>query len=527
MRIDHLLRRSARLFPDDVAVDDGHRRQSFGELAERASRLAAGLAAAGLLAGERVAVVARNRVEVVELYFALAELGAVTVPINWRLRAREMAYIVADSRARFLFAEEDFQLLLDAERGACPQVERRISLDGARGDWTDYEASFASLPGHHPPPEQGLDRIAVQMYTSGTTGLPKGAMLSHANVYALLGSWLLEMPLAPRDRFLQVTPLFHVGAFLMVMSTVAAGATLRLMDEFLPGPALGILVDERITQALFVPAMVQWLLAEPGVEELEFPDLRLVVYGAAPMPVPLLERAMARFDCGFLQGYGLTETMGVLTTLRPEDHLVPEGGELPGKLASAGRPVLCCELRVVDADGAEVAPGEVGEIVARGAHISPGYFERPEATAEALRGGWFHTGDLATVDAEGYVTIVDRLKDMILVAGENVYSSEVELALREHEAVADAAVIGIPHEQWGEEVLALVALEPGRESSGLEVAGLDVDGRALIQHCRARLARFKCPTRVEWRETIPRNPAGKIPKHELRAPYWQGRERKV
>ena len=187
------------------------------------------------------------------------------------------------------------------------------------------------------------------------------------------------------------------------------------------------------------------------------------------------------------------------------------------RLASAGRAVLCCELRVVDSEGADVAPGEVGEIVARGPHISPGYFEQPEATAEALSGGWFHTGDLATIDAAGYVTLVDRLKDMILVAGENVYSSEVELALREHAAVNDAAVIGIPHEHWGEEVLALIALEPGAQAQE----------RELIQHCRARLARFKCPTKVELRPEIPRNPAGKIPKHELRAPYWEGRERRI
>jgi acyl-CoA synthetase (AMP-forming)/AMP-acid ligase II len=518
MRIDHLMKRSARLFPDVVAVHDGRARRTFAELALRASHLAAGLKTTGLGVGDRVAIVARNRVEYVELYFALAELGAVAVPINWRLRSHEMAYIISDSRARAIFAEEEFHAPLEAELDTCPSLERFVSLDGARGDWDDYEACIGPEAHSPTPPDHDLDGIAVQMYTSGTTGLPKGAMLSHRNVYALLGSWLLDMPLEPRvSRFLQVTPLFHVGAFLMVMSTVASGASLRLMEEFLPGPALEILVHERITHALFVPAMVQWLLAEPGVEQLVFPELRLVVYGAAPMPVPLLERAMERFHCGFLQGYGLTETVGVLTTLRPEDHILPSGGELSSRLASAGRPVLCCEMRVVDSAGAEVAPGEVGEIVARGTHISPGYFEQPEATAEAMRGGWFHTGDLGTVDEEGYFTIVDRLKDMILVAGENVYSSEVELLLREHEAVADAAVIGIPHELWGEEVLALVALESQAQ----------VSERELIQHCRAKLARFKCPTRVELRDEIPRNPAGKIPKHELRAPYWEGRERKV
>lgn len=518
MHIDHLLRRSAHLFPDVVAVDDGQRRRRFAELADRVVHLAAGLKQGGLIAGDRVAIVSRNRVEFVELYFALAWLGAVAVPINWRLRAKEIAYIVADSQARFVFAEEDFHEVIEQRRADCPQLERLISLDAASGSWSGFEGCLAETEVSAPPPDQDLDQVVVQMYTSGTTGLPKGAMLSHGNVYALLGSWLIDMPLRPRlDCFLQVTPLFHVGAFLMVMSTVASGASLRLMAEFLPGPALEILAEERISHALFVPAMVQWLLAEPGVEERSFTDLRLIVYGAAPMPVPTLERAMALFGCGFLQGYGLTETMGVLTTLRPEDHVVPRDGGEPGRLASAGRAVLCCELRVVDSEGADVAPVEVGEIVARGPHISPGYFEQPEATAEALSGGWFHTGDLATIDAAGYVTLVDRLKDMILVAGENVYSNEVELALREHAAVNDAAVIGIPHEHWGEEVLALIALEPGAQAQE----------RELIQHCRARLARFKCPTKVELRPEIPRNPAGKIPKHELRAPYWEGRERRI
>lgn len=514
MLLSHLLERAARLFPDVEAVRDEVHALSFDELARRVGQWTHELAELGVGRGDRVVILARNRVEFVEVYFALFAIGAVAVPVNWRLQKREVEYIVADAEAKAVFADAAFVALLP-ELGDRP----RVCFDTVAPEgWRAYAESGQKPPSGSAEATLTPGDVAVQMYTSGTTGLPKGSMLSHHNVYSLLNAWLLDMRLEPRtDRFLQVTPLFHVGALLMMVSTVASGVTLRLMPEFVAPRALEILRDERISQALFVPAMVQWLLAERGIEDGGFEALQMIIYGAAPMPVAVLEQAIGVFGCEFLQGYGLTETAGVLTTLRPVDHRYEAGSEPPRKLASIGRGVLCCEVRVVDEVGGEVKPGEVGEIVARGDNVHVGYWNRPEEDEESFASGWFHTGDLATVDEEGYLYVVDRKKDMICVAGENVYPREIELVLAEHEGVADVAVIGAPHRHWGEEVVALVVRETGSE----------VSDRELIQYSRVHLARFKCPTRVEWREEIPRNAAGKVLKRELRDPYWEGRERRV
>jgi long-chain acyl-CoA synthetase len=518
MAIAELLQDTARRYAREAAVSDGERSLDFAGLALRAEQLARGLARLGIRRGERVALLSTNRVEYVEAYFALALLGAVSVPVNWRLRAGEVAQVLADCEAVAVIAEARFCELVDQEAGHTSSLRARIALGTAPAGWRAYEACLDHGAAAAPFAVPREDEVAIQMYTSGTTSAPRGAMLTHANVQALVRLWVVELELGPApDRFLQVTPLFHVGGMLQVMSCAAAGARLRLMGEFLPGPALDVLESEAITHALFVPAMLQWLLAEKDVETRRFPALRLIVYGAAPIPTRILTRSMQVFGCGFLQGYGLTETAGVVTTLRPEDHSAALEGPTSARLASAGRPLSGCQVRTVDDAGRDVAPGAPGEVIVRGPQVSPGYWKRPAETRASFVDGWFHTGDVGTFDAGGYLTIVDRKKDLILVAGENVFPGEVESALAEHPAVEGAAVIGIPHEHWGEEVLALVVL-------GGEPAPSD---RELIQHCRARLARFKCPTRIERRASLPRNSAGKVLKRELREPYWAGRERRV
>jgi len=517
MHIPDLLHRNARHAGEVEAVRDGARRRTYAELDQRAARLAAGLARIGIEPGDRVALVASNRVEFVELYFASAALGCVLVPINWRLRAGEIAFQIEDAAARVVIVEAQFEPLVEELRGTGDE-RSWIGLGESSDGWPAFEDLIADEP--LPRRAATPDEVAVQMYTSGTTGTPKGALLTHRNVVSMVLAWLYEIRLgqAP-DRFLLVMPLFHVGGLLHTVSTIAAGAQLLLVNEFLPGPMLDKLVDEHVTHVLFVPAMVQWLLQEQGISERSFPHLRRIIYGGAPMPVPVLERALEVFGCQFVQGYGLTETTGVVTVLRPADH---EGRD-EARLASAGRAVLTCAVRVVDDDGHDVtpgspgAPGDVGEVVVRGEQVTTGYWKRDDATRASFRDGWFRTGDLATIDAEGYMTIVDRLKDMILVAGENVYPSEVETALARHPAVRECTVIGIPHATWGEEVLAIVALEPDSNARPTE----------LIRHCRASLARFKCPTRIELKDALPRNAGGKVLKRELREAYWVGRGRSV
>jgi acyl-CoA synthetase (AMP-forming)/AMP-acid ligase II len=525
LRVESFLAASVAAMPTALAVRDPKRSVTYAELLELTQRLAGGLAQLGVRAGDRVAVLARNRVETVALYFAAAQLDAVLLPINWRLAPSEVRWILAHSGARALFADPEFAR---AQASELESTLLPIVFDEPLDGWSTFESLAQDERIAAQESTAAPDVVAVQMYTSGTTGRPKGAMLSHRNVVEMTRAWLADMPMrGAESRFLQVTPLFHVGGMLMLMSTIASGSELHLLAEFDPALALETLARERITHTLMVPAMVQWCLTEHAHRPVRFPHLELMAYGAAPMPVSTLLRAMEVFECSFLQGYGLTETSGVLLTLTPADHRWSAGDAPPARLASAGRAVACSQVRVVSAAGLDVARcsadagrsgrGEVGEVLARGSNVMLGYHDDPRATAETFADGWLRTGDLAWVDLDGYVYVVDRSKDMLLVGGENVYPREVENVLLKHEAVADAAVIGVPHATWGEEPLAFVVLREGALT----------DGRTLSRHCRGELARFKCPTRFEFVARLPRNSAGKLQKALLREPYWRGLERKV
>lgn len=519
MRIDDLLRRSAKLYPDELAIDDGHRIVTYVQLWSESQALSGGLLASGLTAGDRIAVLAKNRIEYAVAYSATSACGLVIVPLNWRLHARQLGQIIADAGVKLIIAEEEFVPVIESLSTELDGIAHRVLIGApVHAHWVSYSEMLNSAT---PLAAVDPDTPVVQMYTSGTTGAPKGALLTHNNIRAMVASWLLELPLQPRtDLFLQVTPLFHVGGMLLLLSCAAAGTPMLLQPEFSPGPVARALTERRVTHTLLVPAMIRWLLKQPGINEMDFSALRMMVYGASPIPVATLCEAMRVFGCDFLQGYGLTETAGVLTVLRPEDHRFDPDAPPPPKLASAGREVLCCEVAVVDENGDPVEVGQRGEIVARGDNITPGYYQRQGDTAEALRDGWFHTGDVGTIDEEGYITIVDRVKDMILVGGENVYPREVELVLRKFDAVSDVAVIGIPHDVWGEEVIAYVVPADGEQGS-------DKLARELIRGCRESLARYMCPTQMLFIDTLPTNAAGKVTKNELRERHWLGRSRNV
>lgn len=515
MLIGDLLTRNAEERRDAPALSDSGLELSWRELDALVERLRGALRERGFEPGDRVAVLARNSREFAALTFACARAGLVLVCLNWRLLPEELSLLLADSRARALFAGTE---LAAAVSSAARGLELRVGIGvGEVEGFTPYDELVASSHRAAPAVRVEAHDVAVQMYTSGTTGRPKGAMLTHANLTSLASVWAEEIGLGADDHFLQVTPLFHVGGMLMLISAATAGAKLSLHAEFMPDLALKALREDGITHSLFVPAMLQWMMMQPDVERGTYERLRLVAYGAAPATPELLRRVRDVFGCELLQGYGLTETAGVLTILRPEDHRHDDPVVEEARLASAGKPVRCAEVRVVDERGSDTAPGDVGEIVARGENVFPGYWRRPAETAANLVDGWFRTGDLARVDSDGFLTIVDRKKDMILVGGENVYPGEIERVLLGHADVVDACVIGIPHEVWGEEVLGIVQL----------AEDVEPDARALVGHCRARLARFKCPTRVEFVDALPRNAAGKCEKAALRAPYWEGRSRKV
>ncbi len=492
--IAEMLRWRARRHPDLEATWFQGRARSFSELDASSTALAAGLVAdLGLRPGDRVAILDKNSDEYLELLFALDKAGAVGVPVNWRLTAAEVAAVVGDADPAALVVGEEF-------RASADQVGCRV-------------AGFGELPrgGGPDPHRDGEEAATWQLYTSGTTGLPKGAMLSNLNLLGLIGPLGWEAPeLQEGARGLVAMPLYHIGGCGWAMAVLTQGSTAVVVREVIPQELLQVLVEQRVNSAFLVPAVLLFLTQLPGIEQADFSALRNILYGASPISQELLLRSIDVFKCRFTQLYGLTETTGAFTALRHEDHR----GE---RLLSCGRPMFAAEVKVVDPFDQEMPAGEIGEVVYRGPGMMQGYWRRPDDTAASVRDGWFHTGDAGSVDVEGFLYIRDRIKDMIVSGGENVYPAELESVLMGHPAVADVAVIGVPDERWGETVKAIVVRRPGVELTEEE----------LIDWSRERLAGFKRPRSVDFADTIPRNPSGKILKRELRDAFWADRARRV
>jgi long-chain acyl-CoA synthetase len=513
--IDDLLTRAVVEHPERTAVVSGAVRWSYRELGERVARAAAALQALGVRPEDRVAVLDKNSHYYLELYFALPRIGAVAVPLNYRLAPAELAYILRDSTATAWLFSADYADVVRAVRDELDGVRHFVCFERALADAVGYE-NLLSAPADAPRSvARRPDDTLLQMYTSGTTGRPKGAMLTHANMIANTLTALHERDYAGDDVYLHACPLYHCADLeLYYGMTYACGGNV-VLREFSPSTALRLIEQERVSVTFLVPAMIGFILETPDFEAHDISSLRLIVYGGAAIPVERLRQALAKLPCKLSQGYGLTETSPILCVLEAEDHVTE--GPRARRIASCGKPARGVEVRVVDEDDA-VCPNEtVGEIVARGKNVMKGYWRAPEATREALRGGWFHTGDLGYFDADGFLYIVDRKKDMIVSGGENVYPREVEEVLYQHPDVLEAAVIGVPSERWGETVKAVVV---GRSEASLT-------SEPLIAWCRERLAHYKAPTSVDFVPQLPRNPSGKVLKRVLRERYWTGHTRRV
>jgi long-chain acyl-CoA synthetase len=495
---------------DRTAIRMGETSITFGDLDDRTNRLAVALAAEGVDRDDRVAILDKNGVEFFELLFAAAKLGAVTVAVNWRLAPAEVAYIVNDAEAKVLAVGPEFVPVVDAIRAELTTVKRIVVCGDEFSVWRDEHEA------RDPGVTTGDDDVVTQMYTSGTTGLPKGVMLTNRNLFFAFEQ-MAETFGINGDAVVQVVmPLFHIAGSGWALLALAPGAQIVVHRELDPAAVVKSLERDRITHGLFVPAVLQILLGVPELETTDLSALQLIVYGASPISAEVLSRSIAAFGCGFCQAYGLTETSGGVVLLMPEDH--DPGGPREGLLRSAGRPMTGAEIRIVDGDGNDAAPGTVGEILIRSPQVMKGYWHQPDATADVIDGdGWFRSGDAGYVDDDGYLYIHDRVKDMVVTGGENVYPAEVENVLMAHPDVADAAVIGVPDERWGEAVKALVVRAPGATVAANDIIGF----------CRERLAHYKCPTSVDWIDVLPRNPSGKILKKDLREPYWAGQTRRV
>ena len=509
--VGDITRRHAETRPDRVAIHFEGQRITFRELDRRANQVANGLIAEGVRPQARIAILSKNVPAFFELWFGAAKADLVLVPVNFRLAPPEVAYVVEDAGAEVLFVGADFYPVVEKVAHELKSVRRIIALDGAHGSWTAY----ADWRDAQPPSDPGVaiapEHCAIQMYTSGTTGHPKGAQLSHAGLLVLaqgsLGDW------HDKDVNLVCMPLFHIGGSGWALVGFYRGIDTVLMRDPDPGAILRLIPEYRITKAFMVPALLLFILENPQCSTTDFSSLELIVYGASPAPIDLVRNALKVFGCDLGQVYGLTETTGAITYLPPEDH---NEGALE-RLKSCGKAMAGIEIRVVDAEGKDVATGDVGEIVTRSPQNMIGYWNQQEATRRAIRGEWFYTGDAGYLDQDGYIYIYDRVKDMIISGGENIYPAEVESVLFSHPAVADVAVIGIPDDKWGEAVKAFVVKRPGAE----------VTPEELIAFARERIAHYKVPRSIDFVATLPRTPTGKILKRELRKPFWVGQERQV
>ena len=518
-----LIRHLSAVQPDDEMLVEGETRRTWRQQFDVACRVAQAAARDGLGVGDRIAFLDRNGIAYFDFLFGGSLVGAVNVAVNWRLAPAEMAAIIEDSRAPVLALHPDYLSALAAMPGGLPAVRRIVVLGDADaasfpdpravsfGQW--LEGCPAEDPGHVGAPGE----VSMQLYTSGTTGLPKGVMLTNANLSTAVSEAGETFHIADDTVSLVAMPLFHIGGSGWALCAMSRGGRSVILRDVDPVRLLRLVETEGITETFVVPAVLMLLLATPELATADLSSLRLIFYGASPISEDVLVKCMATFGCGFCQVYGMTETTGAITALAFEDH--DPDGPRRGLLRSAGKPHSSVELRIVDPDMcADAAIGEVGEVWTRSPYNMVGYWGKADETARTIDGdGWLRTGDAGYLDADGYLYLHDRIKDMVVSGGENIYPAEVENVLLAHPAVADAAVIGVPDEKWGETVKAIVVLAPGAE----------LDEAAVIGHCRQHLAHYKCPTSVDAVEALPRNPSGKILKRELRAPYWVGRERSI
>jgi acyl-CoA synthetase (AMP-forming)/AMP-acid ligase II len=518
-RVGDILRRHAAERPDRLAWVTSARQWTFAQADAAANRIAQGLASLGIGAGDRVACLTRHGAECTLLLIAASRIGAVCAPLNWRLAFSEVEYVACHSEARFVMADREFLPALQGRE--LPLVRHIVLTDGAHAGLPGLHDWLAGFEAVDPRRDAEPDDAALQLYSSGTTGLPKGVELSHRALLLACKAYALVCRIDAETVMLNALPSFHIAGVENTLTTLIEGGRTVHHPAFDPQAVIEAITRERVTHVFLVPAMMLFVLQHPAAVEADFGSLRMVSYGGSPIAESLLAEAQQRFGCGLLQTYGMTEATGPLTWLLPQDH--DPNGPRAHLLRSAGTPSPGVEARVVDPlTGQDCADDQVGEVWVRTLSNMRGYWRNAHATAAVFpegrddRGGWMRTGD-AGYRRDGFLYIHDRLKDMIISGGENIYPAEIENVLAAHPAVAECAVIGVPDERWGEAVKACVVARPG----------VPVDAQEIIAWLRERLAHYKCPKTVDFMQTLPRNPSGKLLKRLLRQPYWDDQQRQV
>ena len=506
MTLDEIVQRNALRFPDKPALVCDGKSCSWAELDRRVDKLSHAFLDAGLRSGDRVALLLANCSEYFEIYFACARTGLIAVPVNYRLLGQELAQIIGHAQPALLIAGAEYIDQVGAVGTDLPEPDKRwcVSATAMEG-FQDYHSSVDKADTAPAVPDDARRDTLAIFYTSGTTGLPKGALVSHENLVMNGYNQIIADKADGNDINLLATPVYHMGAVFMAVTYMMLGCTHYILRKFDPGAWLGLLEQSRSSVALLVPTMINAVLNHADIDRFDLARLRLIFYGGGPMPVAVLQRAINKLGCGFTQGYGLTETLEA-TFLVSDDHVVNGTDKQTRRLASAGREAVGAEIRIVDDDGVDLDAGETGEILIKSRSVIAGYWNNPEETARVIKNGWFYTGDLGYLDEERYLFVVDRKKDMVVSGGVNIYSKEIESVLYRHPAVLEAAVIGLPDEEWGEVVSAVIVTRPGQTLTGQE----------LVDFCRTSLAGYKKPKKVFFLDELPKNPSGKILKRVLR-----------
>ncbi len=514
--------RAENLFPDKIGVIDGDKRFTYAQFGERTHRLANALRGMGLAKGERVSFITYNTHQLLEAYYGVIEAEGVFNPINIRLSSQDIAYILNHSGSKFLFYHKDLAPLVQGIKGALRSTTAMVIMEGPCSEpaTIEYEDLIGNASPEYHPPEIDENEIAELFYTSGTTGKPKGAAVSYRSLYLHALNTAIGLHITDADTMLHIVPLFHVNGWGTPQFLTMVGGTHVMLRKVEAAALLGNVQDHQVTVMLGVPTIFNMLLNFPELNRYDLSSLRLIVLGGAPSAPALVKAIQEKFGCTCIVGYGLTETNPVLTLAQPKAHR--SGESLEQRLvrqAKTGYPVPGVQLRVVDSAGREVKHDgkQIGEIIVRSNVVMEGYYKDPEATRSAIRDGWFYTGDMAVVDSEGYLLIVDRIKDIIISGGENISSVEIENCLNANPKVFECAVVAVPDEKWGEVPKALIVLKPGQSATAEE----------MTAYCRANLAGFKVPKSFEFRDSLPKGGTGKILKARLRETYWEGFEKRV
>lgn len=512
MNWSYILEQNAEKYPDKESLIGLGKRYTYSQIEERVRSLTQGLIDLGLGKGDIIAILLYNCCEYIEMTFAVNRIGATWLPLNFRLAGEEFRYILENAEAKALITEPEFVPVISSIRERLPVLKHCILFGPDVPDgWANYDHFIENNRGSNPPhADVEIDDLHRLMYTSGTTAYPKGVMLTYGNLYWKNIGHILTFSLTGEDRTLVVGPLYHVGGMdLPATGTLHAGGSLVILRRFDTLEVLKAIDQEKVNNLWLSPAMTIMLFNEPSFDQYDVSSIRFIIDGGEKMPATLIKQFRDKFpNAWFADAYGLTETVSGDTFLAKDKML--------NKLGSVGKPLPHLHVRVVDDNGRDVAPNEMGEIILKGPKVFKGYWKNPEATAGAIRKGWFYTGDMGTLDEDGYLYIMDRKKDMIISGGENIASPEVERVIFELPAVLEAAVVGIPHPKWLEVPKAYVALKPGASLTKEE----------LTEHCSKKLAKFKVPKEVEFIDQLPRNPSGKVLKRELRDQY-DGESKKV